>query len=57
MKTAKRSRQSFRVPLSRQSLAVLERVKGLDEDIVFPGRVAKYLALDTPRLTIQPPSE
>lgn len=53
MKTAKRSRESFRVPLSRQALAVLERVRGLDEDIVFPGRIGKYLALDTPRLTIQ----
>lgn len=53
MKTAKHSREDFRVPLSRQALEVLDAVRGMDETVVFPGRIAKFNAIDTPRITIQ----
>ena len=53
LKTGKRSRESFRVPLSRQALEVLDAVRGLSDDVVFPGSVARFNALDTPRITIQ----
>jgi len=53
MKTAKRSREDFRVPLSRQALAVLEAVRGRDEEAVFPGRSGKFNSLNTPRILIQ----
>lgn len=53
MKTAKHSREGFRVPLSRQALKVLDAVRGMDESAVFPGRIAKFNSIDTPRITIQ----
>lgn len=53
MKTAKRSREDFRVPLSHQALLVLDAARGLSDSAVFPGRVSKFLAIDTPRITIQ----
>lgn len=53
MKTAKHSREDFRVPLSRQALMVLEAVRGLDDDVVFPGRIGRFNAMDTPRILIQ----
>lgn len=53
MKTAKRSRQDFRVPLSRQAMLVLDAVRGMDEVAVFPGRIARFNSIDTPRVLIQ----
>lgn len=53
MKTAKRSREDFRVPLTRQALMALDAARGLSDTVIFPGRIGRFLSIDTPRVTIQ----
>ena len=53
LKCSKRTKLPHRVPLSDQALWLLEQMKGKNDEVVFPGRIARFLSIDSPRVTLQ----
>lgn len=53
LKCSKHSRLPHRVPLSDQALWLLKRMEGKNEEVVFPGRIAKFLTIDSPRVVLR----